>query len=477
MPGRPEGDLSVELDLPEPGSSLHYWWQPVRFDTLALHPPARVLVMDGDIADAADVAEAAPHGNAPTTVSLSQDPYFSGDKNSDCTAERFIRNLDSLREINPNWSDARLIAFAMRHLKGPAEAYFLYAIKSSDRARMFTEYALFKTTFKKQFFAIACAVDVTTDWAKLSQNNSESSQAFFIRIASHIAAFKEYFPAFPALTHTDYPATPGLGTLLNPIADFGTRNLPGPENANARAELNALVLTAMREYAHLFAPAVRNTTLEQAKDDLTQKIFISGLKSSDLRDLAHSLARKGQDVYDIQTAVFSKERALAPRSFDNTPIKSHATPSLGRVSSIAMPSDGEGELAVSAIRTSRGGRGGGRGARGGRGGHARGSHTSAGTRNAPLYEPSAYTQGAKCNFCKKFNHTEDQCKRLQSAREHIKTSPSQTASKPFSLPPPSLHPTSHLPYAPPTAWDAAAINALPFTAFSGNAFPADSHST
>jgi len=405
--------------------------------------------MPDNDADAVPVAPA----DAAASLSLTLDPWFSGDSSTDCSAERYLRNIETLRGVN-NWSDQRTIAHAMRYLKGAAEAHFLYSLPASDKDRIMSTWQDWAKEFKTFFFTVANTGDVSTEWTKLLQLPAEPATTFYARIRKHVSDFVSFFPPLPARTHAAY-ITPTHAVDLTTLTTFSAANLAGDAAAEARGELVRVVSAIAQEHAHGFAASVREMMMTQIMDTLSRKIFISGLRTPEHKEAARSLEMKDKDNRDILLTISQKEKAAMSKPLHNAPLPSFPTPQLGKIASVSH-SGQAGRGGGSARGQSRGS---------GRGGGRRGAGTGSGGRGARTQyprDPSNYTPNAECSYCSGKHHVASQCFKLRNDRERMAKADNSTVAAAEAQAPPAQA------VLQPSPWEAAAIGSLPFSALPGN---------
>lgn len=360
-------------------------------------------------------------------VTLNCEPYYSGREDHQCTAERFLRAVNSLRAANL-WDDVRTIVQAQKFLKGEAEVYFMDSLPLDNpdlHARTQVSWNVWQEEFKRRFFAVATAADVSTAWAKLHQLEQESAQSFYIRVTTNVRAYADHFPAAPAdwalLGRPDPPAT-----LID--------DLVGAADA---AAVRAVLLDPWRASHNIWATRVRTVTLATNSQVLVRKVFIAGLRNAEFKTAAKRLDNQLHTNGDILDAVVAREADRRPPPDLNRKIVAGPRPSINSIihsmAGLEMPP--EETESVSAVGQQRNGnRGRGRGGRG-RGRQTQQSRPSAtagqatqhqppqqlqsssttqqGQRQqfAPRFPANMYTAGATCAHCQVRGHTATQCQK------------------------------------------------------------------
>lgn len=352
---------------------------------------------------AAQAVPAAPMA-APANLALTLEPYYSGTHDKTCTAERFLRAVESQRETN-GWDDLRTIAQAKKFLTGPAEAYFLVTLKLVDPERfrrINTNWAEWQRAFRAKFFSVASAADVSTQWSRLQQNQGEDVFEFHVRVTQHLEAYSTYFPPAPV-------PIPGLAEIpaariQRALDDFvdDVPVLAAVDGAHPGGLVDALgVLAGVMQDMWMEATTAgairgRDFTLEQNGEVLVRKVFIAGLADETFRRAARKMEIDGLTSDGIVNVLTARERGLRSHQLDNKPIPTVPRPSLARISEVSSaPRRGR------SFGRSRGS------TRDGRGRSARFSDRPPVDRS----DPDKYTMGATCGYCGNLHHTEQQCRK------------------------------------------------------------------
>jgi len=352
------------------------------------------------------MAAANPLANA--NLALTLEPHYSGKNDTTCTAERYLRSINSQRETG-QWDDARTIAQAKKFLTGSAEVYFLTSLRLSDPTRFAlveANWVEWQKAFKEKFFAIASAGDLTTQWARLHQLPSEDVFEFWIRVTLHIESYMDYFPAAPA----PFPALPALPVAAADVAamqDDIVAAVPVAAGAAAPVIAAAAAQALFQERWDLAVAAGAAAGWRQALSTnamvLARKVFIAGLRDAEFRNVARRMEADDRNNDAIVNALTARERGQKAMTVDNKPIKPPPKPSLNSVGEVAQSDTAPVSRAATARRQR--GRGRGQGRRG-QSGRADGPPTSSQT-------PYPRTEGAKCDFCGFDGHTYAQCMKRQ----------------------------------------------------------------
>lgn len=230
-----------------------------------------------------------PLANA--NLALTLEPHYSGKSDSTCTAERYLRSINSQRETG-QWDDARTIAQAKKFLTGSAEVYFLTSLRLSDPTRFAlieADWSEWQKAFKEKFFAIASAGDLTTQWARLHQLPSEDVFEFWIRVTLHIESYMDYFPSAPV----PFPALPALPAAAANVAAMQAdivAAIPLAEGAAPPVVPGAAASALFQERWDAAVAAGAAAGWKHALGTnamvLARKVFIAGLRDAEFRNVA-----------------------------------------------------------------------------------------------------------------------------------------------------------------------------------------------
>ena len=363
------------------------------------------------------MAAAAANANpmAGGNLALTLEPHYSGRHDTTCTAERFLRSINSQRATN-GWDDARTIAQAQKYLTGTAEVYFLTSLRLSNPeryARSQRDWDEWQLAFKEKFYSVSSTGDVSTQWARLHQNTNEDVFEFWARVTLHIEAYMDYFPAAPN-PFLGAPAFNVAPAALVPFREAVVAELPAADAAAGIAAPDLPDAAIIRVCKPIWDNSAAAAALAGWKAALatnamvlTRKVFIAGLKDPAFRNVARRMEMDGKDNDDIVDALTARERNNKTTVLDNKPIKPPPRPAINHISGVSAP-----EHVAAVSRPARG-----RPFRRGRG-QNRGGRGSRPTR--PAFEDEyPRTPGAVCDFCGFTNHTYAQCrKRLAPPKDN-----------------------------------------------------------
>lgn len=332
----------------------------------------------------------ANNGLLQATVLSSEPLYYGNDvKGKEYLGpEEFLERQEALMRRNaPQATDLQKIGATIDNLRGSARHWWNTSLPNNtideDLNLYNTNWTAFKRRFRQEYFPVSNKADMSINWAGFTQRNGESAYYYLMRVQDSAMQFAKFIKT------------------VDDEERVAEEWNPPPKDNNPRRDLVIAALAdctnlqkeGMADYVKDVRNNFRKIFITRYTTCMVLKVVMNGLKDQRLRA---TLLRSASDDDNMQTTLLKLK--AAEQQLPKTHAKNHA---------INDPEEPNEDAVEGMAKTAKNGKK-NRNRKGNKGDQKPTPTTTPATTPKPDSTKNT-TPGAKCGFCNRQNHVENQC--------------------------------------------------------------------